>query len=81
MLRDDPRISSKDFLYSVMRDPTIPLSFRVEAAIAILENPKCSASIKAQGPEACRNSITHYPYSSISKCGLPSEPRKDKGNN
>ena len=36
MSRDDPSISSKDWLYSVMHDPTLPLSFRMDAAIALL---------------------------------------------
>jgi hypothetical protein len=36
MNRDDPHTSATDFLRSIMHDPSIPLSFRVDAAIALL---------------------------------------------
>ncbi len=34
--RDDPRTTSADFLRSIMHDPSLPLSYRLDAAIALL---------------------------------------------
>ena len=33
---DDPVLSSKEFLYAVMRDPTLPLEQRMDAAVKLL---------------------------------------------
>ena len=34
---DNPKLSPKEFLLAVMRDPTVPLGLRIEAAAKVMQ--------------------------------------------
>jgi hypothetical protein len=65
MARDDLNVLPKDFLYTVMRDPTADIADRVKAASALIQiepngPPRPSVLVRLEVPPELMNGIYEY---------------------